>query len=416
MQDTRKKREASLSETVKGLQATAQTALALYAKDNPSVQRLVNGYELWETTLRTEAQKRLELGVAGGVQQDWDLLTKVGRSQGALTSSALAMKRSASENTLGRQQNQMVSRKQNQQMPNAKLGYSFQKEANLFGARHPMRRPNALGATPSEQHLLRLGLPSVPSAPDLQQLSEEAALTVETFFDNGRKALLNAQQSMQETANNCTQNLFQLGTLVQQNVAQTAKTQTWSLATSNDPFSGTMVPWSVFPRYLKAREAEAQGAEASSSDRAGDWSAPFDQLVQALDQQRRQGKAAAKNKSVRDPGRQVAIVTTAALPWLTGTSVNPLLRAAYLSNDGNRKVTLCIPWLSLPDQERLFPQNAPRFNNPEAQEDYIREWARTRTGLECNFRISFYPGRYADEKGERGGDGMWDAGPQGCCG
>ena len=36
------------------------------------------------------------------------------------------------------------------------------------------------------------------------------------------------------------------------------------------------------------------------------------------------------------------------------------------------------------------------------QEAYVREWARKRTGLDCNFNISFYPGRYAAEKGERG--------------
>ncbi len=41
-----------------------------------------------------------------------------------------------------------------------------------------------------------------------------------------------------------------------------------------------------------------------------------------------------------------------------------------------------------------------RFETPEDQESYVREWARHRTGLDCNFRISFYPGRYAPEKGE----------------
>ncbi len=29
----------------------------------------------------------------------------------------------------------------------------------------------------------------------------------------------------------------------------------------------------------------------------------------------------------------------------------------------------------------------------------MREWAQKRTGLECNFKITFYPGRYAAEKG-----------------
>jgi len=57
-----------------------------------------------------------------------------------------------------------------------------------------------------------------------------------------------------------------------------------------------------------------------------------------------------------------------------------------------------IPWLAKSDQKAIFP-NGLTFNSPEEQEQYVRNWAEKRTGFESNFKVTFYPGRYAAEKG-----------------
>ncbi|XP_076946221.1 digalactosyldiacylglycerol synthase 1, chloroplastic-like [Bidens hawaiensis] len=95
--------------------------------------------------------------------------------------------------------------------------------------------------------------------------------------------------------------------------------------------------------------------------------------------------------------RHVAIVTTASLPWMTGTAVNPLFRAAYLAKSRKQSITLLVPWLTRKDQELVYPNNI-TFTSPEEQEVYIRSWLEERIGFKTDFKISFYPGKFQKER------------------
>ncbi|KAL3532169.1 hypothetical protein ACH5RR_005690 [Cinchona calisaya] len=99
-------------------------------------------------------------------------------------------------------------------------------------------------------------------------------------------------------------------------------------------------------------------------------------------------------QDLSDGKRHVAIVTTASLPWMTGTAVNPLFRAAYLAKSAKQNVTLLVPWLCRSDQELVYPNNL-TFNSPEEQELYIRNWLEERVGFKADFDISFYPGKFS---------------------
>eukprot|EP00797_Seminavis_robusta_P017704 Sro264_g102430.1 Digalactosyldiacylglycerol synthase 1, chloroplastic (714) ;mRNA; f:4780-6921 len=102
------------------------------------------------------------------------------------------------------------------------------------------------------------------------------------------------------------------------------------------------------------------------------------------------------------------IVTTAALPWFTGTAVNPLLRAASLSQFQRRQfapnrctVTLVIPWLEV-EQDRVALYGSDWQDKTQAdQEAYIRDWLskanmpeEAQPSAEGGIQILFYPARY----------------------
>jgi hypothetical protein len=64
-------------------------------------------------------------------------------------------------------------------------------------------------------------------------------------------------------------------------------------------------------------------------------------MVQGMKNSSKRGRVS----SMDDGDRSVIIVSTAAIPWLTGTAVNPCLRAAYLSQIPDIEVCSFAPFL-----------------------------------------------------------------------
>jgi hypothetical protein len=103
--------------------------------------------------------------------------------------------------------------------------------------------------------------------------------------------------------------------------------------------------------------------------------------------------------------RNFSIVTTAALPWMTGTAINPLLRAAYLSQmnrpytHGSSSVTLVLPWLES-DQDRVALYGHEWKDKTQVdQERFIRQWLAKSLPLEADINqggiaISWYAAKY----------------------
>eukprot|EP01084_Bolivina_argentea_P161965 281875_1 len=98
--------------------------------------------------------------------------------------------------------------------------------------------------------------------------------------------------------------------------------------------------------------------------------------------------------------QRIWIVTTASLPWMTGTAINPLLRAAELtSNRENGAVTLVVPYVE-PKGQRELLQNSEdsHYVLTEAeQEQGIRNWLKEagKTNAANRLRILFYPAYFS---------------------
>lgn len=100
---------------------------------------------------------------------------------------------------------------------------------------------------------------------------------------------------------------------------------------------------------------------------------------------------------LRSHSRDIVIITTAALPWMTGTAVNPLLRAVYLAKAGH-SVSLFVPWLESPEDQRVVFPKGTQFASRDDQARVILQWARDQVP-DVQLRIRFYEGVYSSEFG-----------------
>jgi len=105
---------------------------------------------------------------------------------------------------------------------------------------------------------------------------------------------------------------------------------------------------------------------------------------------------------LQDIRKTVTVVTSASLPWMTGTAVNPLLRAAHLTKDREAgAVTLLVPWIDIEDQRKLFPNNL-TFATQADQRAYVLKWVAEAAAMPSaarKLKVSFYPGRYLSSYG-----------------
>lgn len=79
---------------------------------------------------------------------------------------------------------------------------------------------------------------------------------------------------------------------------------------------------------------------------------------------------------LRDVEKTILVMTTASVPWLTGTAINPLLRCAHLAKARPPgAVTLFLPWLEPERQEEVYGPKV-HFADRAAHAKYVVDWVR----------------------------------------
>lgn len=143
----------------------------------------------------------------------------------------------------------------------------------------------------------------------------------------------------------------------------------------------------------KSSQTETKPLQQQAQQQTQTQQQPVQQLP--VPQPAEPGEEVLDYTDLSDLSKNLLVVTTASLPWMTGTAVNPLLRAAYLTHGrkpAGGSSTLMVPFLERDeDQTRVYGKI--RFKAPAEQEDYIRNWLRESAGMEdaaADLRIKFY--------------------------